>query len=101
MAKLEVEEERKFKELAYGLGCLAVKFVDPAKTGAPDRIVFCPNGRTIFFEFKRQGEEPRRDQLDYHKGLRALGFHVLVVYSAKEAATKLKVLLDEFQRRHP
>lgn len=99
MSKLEKEEERLFKEGAKRLGCLAVKFVDPAKTGAPDRMVFCPNGKTVFFEFKRPGEPPRRDQREYQQGLREFGFHVIVVTSAKEALAHLKVLLDEFHRR--
>ena len=98
MAKLEKEEEKTFKVGARQLGCLAVKFIDPARTGAPDRIVFCPGSRTIFFEFKRPGEEPRRDQREYHTGLRGLGFHVLVVHSSKEALLQLKVLLDEFHK---
>jgi len=93
MAKLEIEEEEKFVDLAYDLGCKAIKFIDPGSRNAPDRIVFCLNGRTIFFEFKVKDATSRRGQELYQSGLRRMGFEVYEVVSAKEAIDILKVFL--------
>lgn len=95
MAKLEKEEEDKFVNLAFGRGCKAIKFIDPSSRNAPDRMVFCPKARTIFFEFKRLGDRPRNGQLKYHEGLRSLGFEVYVVYNAVQAACILESFINE------
>ncbi len=89
--KLEKDEENAFCKMAFALGCKAIKFIDPSSRNAPDRIVLCPHGRVIFFEFKRLGEDPRPSQSKYHKGLRSLGFKVHVVYTAKEA---MRILME-------
>jgi len=88
--KLEIEEEKKFEELAFDLGCKAIKFVIPGIRNAPDRLVLCPESRVIFFEFKRIGEDPRPGQTWFHNGLRAFGFECHVVYTAEEAVRILK-----------
>lgn len=93
--KLEAEEEKIFEGMAFNLGCKAIKFIDPGSRNAPDRIVFCPNGRTLFLEFKRGKEKPRKGQISYHKGLISLGYKVYVVYNAIEAEYILKEFLNE------
>lgn len=95
MAKLEKEEEDKFVDAAFALGCKAIKFIDPSSRNAPDRMVLCPKGKTIFFEFKRTDkDEPRRGQVSYHTGLKRLGFQVFVVYTSSQAEHILKRFLD-------
>jgi hypothetical protein len=76
---LESEIEKKFCDKALQHGFYAVKFRDPSRTGAPDRMVMCPGGYVFFVEFKRPGEKPRPDQLLYHENLRSLGFDVYVL----------------------
>jgi len=93
--KLETEEEEKFVDLAFDLGCKAIKFIDPGSRNGPDRMVLCPKGRTIWFEFKRKDEEPRSGQYKYHDGLRSLGFLVYVVVEATQAEWILKRFLNE------
>lgn len=95
MAKLEKEEEDKFVDLAFDMGCKAIKYKDPSSRNGPDRMVLCPKARTAWFEFKRPGEDPRPGQDKYHEGLRGLGFRVYVVYSAKQAERILEGFLDE------
>lgn len=53
MEKLEKEIENKFVEECLKLGVNARKLIFPGERGAPDRIVFLPNGKTLFVEFKR------------------------------------------------
>jgi hypothetical protein len=50
-----------------------------------DRIIFLPNGRTVFLEFKREGEDLRPLQEHVHEQLRQLGFVVMVFDDAAEA----------------
>lgn len=86
---LEASIERKFCTAARREGCLALKFADPARRGAPDRIVLCPAGRAFFVEFKRPGEIPRREQREYHNRLALLGFKVYVCSSVESAVEAL------------
>ena len=76
----ESDIESKFCEYAQTRGCLPIKFVDPSRKGAPDRIVLCPFGRVIFFEFKAPGAVEKkahaRHQMNYANILRTLG-HVV------------------------
>ncbi|TFA77367.1 nuclease [Escherichia coli] len=59
-------------------GGVAFKFVSPGRRSVPDRIVLLPGGRLVFVECKAPGKAPRADQL---RGLRALGFTVVVLDS--------------------
>ena len=81
---LEPQIERNFRKSVQALGCIVVKFNDPAHRGAPDRLILCPNGRTVFVEFKRPGCEPERHQIEYMETLRKMGY--LVGWADNEAA---------------
>jgi len=85
MNKLEKEIENDFVRYARQRGALAVKFEDKARRNAPDRIILCPGGVTLFIEFKRPGEKCRPGQLAYHQMLSRLGFRVWVCETANEA----------------
>lgn len=73
---LESTIEQRFRKYVQALGCIVVKFEDPAHRGAPDRLILTPRGRAIFLEFKRPGEEPKAHQLRYMETLRKMGFLV-------------------------
>ena len=72
--KLEKPIEQKFRKAVQAMGCIVVKFEDPAHRGAPDRLVLTSRGRAIFLEFKRPGETPEPHQLRYMETLRKMGF---------------------------
>jgi hypothetical protein len=93
MTKLETDEERKFVKAAYDIGCKAIKFVDPASRNAPDRMVLCPGGRVIFFEFKVPGKSSRRGQKKYQRGLEGMYFEVHEVTTCAHAMRLLKRFL--------
>lgn len=93
MIKLEIDEEKKFEDRAFALGCKAIKFVIPGIRNAPDRQVLCPGGRTIFFEFKKDKKKPRRGQTIFHEGLKSMGFECYVVYTADQAEEHLRRFL--------
>jgi hypothetical protein len=98
VTQLEKIIEDEFCEYAREQGCEPIKFKDPSRRDAPDRMVLCPTARTIFFEFKRPGEKPRPGQLQYHEGLRALGFECHVVdnyYDAFKIFNYFLYSLDE------
>jgi len=89
---LEKDIENRFVRYARKRGCRAVKFADPASPGGPDRLVLCPKGKSFFVEFKRPGEQPRANQLAYHRMLEKLGHDVFVSDDFEHA----KGLLDDF-----
>lgn len=90
MTKLEKDEEDAFVVEASKIGCAAIKFKHQGMRGAPDREVFCPKARVIFFEFKREGEERTHQQIQFAKSLNKLGFEVHCVYTCEEALLILK-----------
>jgi hypothetical protein len=65
---------------AKGLGFLAKRNYNApgAETGWPDTEFFLPGAVTLFFEFKRLGEEPTKLQAHRISQLRELGHHVYV-----------------------
>lgn len=93
MIELEIDEEEKFADRAFALGCKAIKFIIPGVRNAPDRQVLCPGGRVIFFEFKKTGKSARRGQKKFHAGLRSMGFECYVVYTADQAEGYLRKFL--------
>lgn len=72
---MERDVKKRFRKECIKLGCIVVYFEDPLKSGAPDMLVFTPNGVALFFEFKKPGKEPRADQYRYMLDLRKMGFH--------------------------
>ena len=88
MARLEKTEEDRFvffvrlcKWKAIKLGTAGVY----GEVGWNDRMVLASGGVIIFFEFKREGEEPTRIQQSRHRDLQNMGFQTHVVYTCDEA----------------
>ncbi len=63
-------------------------WVHLCRTGTPDRMVLL-GGTVIFFEVKKAGEEPTKEQLEQHELLRAQGAYVYVVRSLREVTSAL------------
>ena len=76
--------ERRFKKL-LPRSAMYIKFQDPGRVGAPDRLILLPGGQAIFIEWKRPGESPRQTQLDYAADLTALGFNVAWFTNTEDA----------------
>jgi excisionase family DNA binding protein len=95
MASLEKEIERRFCEYAKSKGCYPMKCNDPARRGANDRLVLVPGGKVAFVEFKRPGEEPRKDQIAYHQALWKMGFMSTVIDDVQEGETLINLLVDD------
>lgn len=66
-------------------GGLALKFMSPGWSGAPDRMCIFPGGKVAFVEVKRPGEKPRPLQIRRMEQLRELGVTVAVIDSPAEA----------------
>lgn len=91
--QLEKKIEQDFVKYAQSKNCLAIKFQDPNRNGAPDRIILCPNGRIFFIEFKRGKEgKIKIHQKRYAKTLNELGFNVYFCRTLIEA----KNILDNW-----
>ena len=73
----EIKIERRFVKLVKdNFNIRAIKFKDPARRGAPDRLILLPGGRCLFIEFKKPGEDLREEQEEYHEWLRYWGHAV-------------------------
>lgn len=75
----EKEIEKKLAEAVRKSGGLALKFVSPGWSGAPDRIVLLPGGKTGFVEVKAPGKKPRPLQARRKKQLEQIGCKVFVL----------------------
>lgn len=73
---LEKVVERKVVEWLRKRGCVCLKLNLIGSTGWPDRLILAPGGRLAFVEFKRPGEQLRRNQPHRVALLRNLGFYV-------------------------
>jgi hypothetical protein len=64
-------------------GGMALKFMDPSRRGAPDRLVLLPGHPTHFVELKRPNGEGKLEpwQERYHADIRRSGQRVWVLYS--------------------
>jgi len=69
-------------ELAKTAGWVTLK-LDRAARSWPDRMFLGPINMHFFVEFKRPGEEPRKQQLRRIEELKALGHHVYVLDSVE------------------
>jgi hypothetical protein len=76
--RLESEIESKVVDYAKSKGCMERKMNGPGYRGWPDRL-FMYNGKVVWVEFKRLGEEPTNLQRFIHGRLRDNGFDVEVV----------------------
>lgn len=82
MIALEKEIEKDFVKWVESQGGIAVKFTDPARRGAPDRIVLLPERECYFVEFKRpKGGVVSIHQEDYAFNLFERGFPVYLIDS--------------------
>lgn len=88
MGKPEGTVETYMRKKAAELGFLFYKFVSPANSGVPDRVIV-GHGQTFFVEVKKSpDEEPRRLQRRVINRLIDHGAYVYVIGS-KEDADKL------------
>ena len=76
---LERDIERKFKKGIKAKGGLALKFISPGWSGAPDRLILMPGGKASFAEMKASGKTLRPLQKKRKAELEALGFVVEVI----------------------
>lgn len=74
-------------------GCVCLKLNLIGSTGWPDRLILAPGGRLAFVEFKRPGEQLRRNQPHRVALLRSLGFYVGVFDNVTEAIEQLEASL--------
>ena len=87
MFRAEAALERRILKACKSLGILCIKFKDPGRRGAPDRLLLAPNGRAGFLELKAPGKKPRREQQAYLALLEAQGFATMVTDDFLEAIT--------------
>lgn len=76
---LEKEIEKKFLSEAKRKDMIVVKFTDPARKGAPDRLVIGPWQQVFFVEFKRPSGRLARHQIRYAERLNALEHNVYLI----------------------
>jgi len=81
--KTEASIEQTLVDRVRESGGLALKWVSPAMSGVPDRIVVMPGGRIVFVELKRLGERLRPLQARVHQMLAELGADVRVIDSVE------------------
>lgn len=100
--KPEKVEEKKFyaKINAHGWECIKLATAGPyGRVGRNDRLVLASYGTTVFFEFKRIGEDAEKIQSYYHEKLQKLGFKTYIVYYCDEAYKILMELVRKAKRR--
>jgi hypothetical protein len=84
-SKKESETEKYLADEVEFRGGLCIKFVDPGRRGAPDRIVVLPGKAAVFVELKRErGGRVKPWQASYHRDLRARGQRVDVLWSKQD-----------------
>lgn len=74
-------------------GFLCMKFVSPARSGVPDRIVVTPGG-TVFVEVKRPGEDLSALQKATHPKLRGYGAVIYVIDDRAEVDNLISELIE-------
>ena len=90
---LERDSEDRFVRYVESLGFKAWKLRIDGQDGFPDRTVVTSWG-TVYFEFKRPGQQLRARQWKVIADLRQIGASVFVSHSFQEA----KEQLDEWTR---
>jgi hypothetical protein len=86
--------EKKFVEECTNLDVLVYKFEIRGTRGAPDRIVFLPNGKTIFVEFKVPLARLSPHQVKFIKQLQMLRHEVLVATDWETPLKRIKEILN-------
>jgi hypothetical protein len=94
MVKLEKDIESAFVKYAFSKNCWPIKFSDPARKGAPDRLVLCPFQKLFWIEFKRGKKSiVSEHQKRYAADLALLGFPVYLCDNLKRAKEILNLYL--------
>lgn len=83
-------EQALIREVA-DCGGVALKFVSPGWSGAPDRLILFPDGRLAFVEVKAPGKKPSLLQTKRLTQLRNLGF----VAGYVDSATSVHEFVEE------
>jgi len=91
MLTLEKEIERKFCEVIKDKGGFVVKFTDPARRGAPDRLVLI-FGVCFFVEFKTPRGKLAKHQIEYAKKLNEQEIKVFLIDSHEKSDRFLSAL---------
>ena len=94
---LERDVESKVVKFAVQHGFEALKLNGEGHRGWPDRLFLYNGERTLFIEFKRRGEKPRKLQDYIRTRLQKKGYRVEVVDSSKEGIRILQEILDAAQ----
>ena len=84
MAK-ESDLERKVCWWARAHGWLALKQDPRFHAGIPDRLFVLPNGRVVWVEFKREGQNVSLIQEAVHGSLKRLGHDVYTIDNFEQA----------------
>lgn len=81
----EAVAETQLRDEIKRRGGMCPKFIDPARRGAPDRMVMLPGHPIYFVEMKREKLGRLTPwQLRYHADLRALGHKTWVLWSERD-----------------
>lgn len=91
--QVEADIEEKVVEHALSLGALHLKLNVRGRTGWPDQM-FLHNGKVLFLELKRPGEEPTKIQAHTHSLIRQQGGWVEWTDNLDEAKRILNALND-------
>lgn len=91
MLEKKVEKDVVAWAREHGAICLKLNLI--GSTGWPDRLFLAPGGRLCFIEFKRPGEELRRNQPQRIHLLRKFGFNVGVYDELHQAIAFLEATL--------
>jgi hypothetical protein len=98
MARPEETVEKEFVKQCKRLGVTAHKFEIAGTKGAPDRIIFLPDGQTLFVEFKRpNGGNLSEHQIDFINHLKRLHHKVIVTDEWEYPLEIVKRLLGDYE----
>ena len=83
--------EKYLKKGVRSIGGECLKCATPGHIGAPDRLVFFPNGKLVWVELKSLTGQLRPGQIREHNRLRKMGQTVVVLRSKEEVDGWLSV----------
>ena len=89
----EKQVEQKLITAVHNRDGMALKFVSPGWSGAPDRLVLLPDGYMAFVELKAPGQSLRPLQVKRKRQLEALGFSVYCI----DHPSQIGGILNEIQ----
>lgn len=97
MTETEIQKQiivvaRQLGYKAYRMNAGGRRNYHGAEDGTPDLLVLMPGGRSLWVEVKRPKEQPKPNQRERHKELRALGHAVCVCHSAEEFVESVREL---------